>query len=212
MRFLSSFAFAGLFVFSLQADEAAPAKSINKSVEQPKYHQSREFLPELRIAYFYPTSEKFRKIYHTGILYSAEFSFEAWKRLYPFANVGYSHLSGHSSGGHYKTLVTYVPFSLGLKYMYRVSWIDFYLGLGVLGAYVHNENESAYVTRTIKRWGVGGIAKAGFLAYATDNFFFDFFVDYTYLQIDYNSHRNNLSPHKADFNNVASGVGLGYRF
>jgi len=57
-----------------------------------------EFLPVLRAAYFFPTDHKFRKIYSGAALYSAEINYRAYKRLYPWASVGYAHKSGSSIG------------------------------------------------------------------------------------------------------------------
>lgn len=201
MKIVCSFLLTALLLTSLQAEE-----------NSQDCCNSLELLPELRVSYFYPTHHRFRKIYGEGGLYSAEFSMQAWRELYPFASVGYFHKSGRSIGFHNRTDITIVPISLGLKYIYPMDCISPYLGLGVLGGYVHTHDHGSTVRSKISRWGIGGIAKGGFLAYVTCDLFLDFFVDYGYLPVDYHHHQAGVFSHDANISFISTGAGLGYRF
>ncbi len=175
--------------------------------------QSREILPTLRGAYYYPTDHRFRDIYSTYGLYSIETSVQAWKALYPWASAGFLYASGSSIGENDSTRFYMIPIGIGLKYFFKTNRVFPYLGLGAIVAYAHINNDSKFVKRKQARWGVGGIAKTGFLAYATQSLFFDFFLDYTYLKMSF-SHDSSkpTTNRKGDLSGLSVGGGIGYKF
>ncbi len=172
-----------------------------------------EILPEVRVAYFYPTDQRFREIYSGAGLYSVETSVQAWKGLYPWGSLGFLYASGSSKGEGDNTELYMIPIGLGLKYFFNFDRLHPYLGLGMVVAYTHIHNDSPFVTRNQSKWGVGGIVKTGFLADITQSLFFDFFLDYTYLKKSFD-HPNSkpVVTHRADLSGLSIGAGLGYRF
>ena len=173
---------------------------------------AREILPEVRAAYFHPKDHRFRDIYSAAGLYSFETSVQAWKGLYPWASLGFLHTSGSSLGENNRTQLYMIPIGIGLKYFFKFDRIQPYLGAGMVIAYTHIHNNSSFVTRNQSNWGVGGIAKTGFLAYATKSLFFDFFFDYTFFKKSFNHSNKHVITRKADLSGFSIGGGIGYRF
>ena len=171
-----------------------------------------EILPEARVAYFYPTDPEFRDIYSGAGLYSVETNVQAWKGLYPWISAGFLYTTGRSSAGN-KTTLYAVPIGLGLKYFFKFDRIWPYLGAGAVVSYMHIDNDSSFVTRNQSEWGVGVIAKSGFLAYVTENLFFDFFLDYTYLRRSFSTSKSKpVLTRTANFSGLSIGGGIGYKF
>lgn len=171
-----------------------------------------EVLPEARAAYYHATDRHFRDIYSETGLYSIETSVEAWNRIYPWASLGFLYTSGSSEGEGDSTELYMIPIGLGAKYIFDLDWFQPYLGLGMVVAYSHIHNQSKYVAQHQSEWGVGGIAKSGFLAYLTKNVFLDIFCDYTYLKVTFDDSGKNTSNRRADLSGVYIGGGVGYRF
>jgi len=172
-------------------------------------------LVEGKAGYFYPTSHKFRKIYGNGNgIYGLEVSCQAWKGLYGWASGSYFTDWGRSVGEKNRTRVTLVPLAAGLKYLFLVcSHLDLYVGAGVLGTYLHTKDHSPFVIKSVSKWGVGGIWKAGALVEIYKRLFADVFLDYSYMKISFhNTHHGKLVRHTADVSGVSAGGGIGYRF
>ena len=175
--------------------------------------QAIDAFVEAKAAYFLPTDDKFRKIYSGGGIYGGEISCQAYKGLYGWASGSYFYKSGHSIGEHNATRITMVPLGLGLKYLYRISFADLYLGAGVLGTYVHMKDSSHYVVHEHSKWGVGGIIKGGAILNVNKHFFVDLFTDYSFMNVNFhNTHNGTVARHNADLSGWSIGTGIGYRF
>lgn len=170
-------------------------------------------LVEAQAAYYQPTGHEFRAIYSGSVIYGLELSVQSWRGLYAWASSSVLTKSGHSLGFGNSTHLTFVPLGIGLKYLWRVKFIDFYLGGGVLPTHLHIHNHSQYVVQKISKWGCGGIAKAGALFNLPNAFFIDVFTNYSYLKIsNHNSRHGTITPHSADLSGFSFGGGIGYRW
>ncbi|MCK4934895.1 MAG: hypothetical protein KAR79_04845, partial [Simkaniaceae bacterium] len=111
-----------------------------------------------------------------------------------------------------RTTLQMVPLTLGLKYIFDYTVIRPYLGAGIVGSYAQIHDRSPYVPQKQSDWGVGGIAKSGLLTYLSARCFVDFFIDYTYLKMDFDHTKKNVIYSKADLSGISIGGGLGYQF
>lgn len=167
---------------------------------------------EAKGAYFYPMSHRLREVYATGLgLYGVEFSCQTYRNLYTWVSADAFHKKGHSLGIHYPTKITTVPLGLGLKYLFPISWVDLYLGAGILGTYMHIKDYDPFVVRTTAKWGVGGIAKSGAIFNLGHNLFIDVFTNYSYTKIDIDN-RPGVITHDADLSGFSFGAAICYRF
>ncbi len=142
-----------------------------------------------RIAAFIPTGDRFRSIYGSSL---AAYEFEIGKifakHYEVWANVDYVTTSGSTPKFHSKTSYRSVNLSGGAKYVFRFHpQGNLYLGLGINGAFVHVHNSSSFVKRDVNKDGVGGVAKVGVYFEPTTHLFMEFFVDYLYQTIQFQS-------------------------
>lgn len=174
---------------------------------------SADTLLEAKGAYFSPTDYRFRKIYSGGGQYGAEITHSFWcPNLYLFGSVDNFYKKGSSIGASNDTSITLVPIALGLKYFYPIKCFDVYAGLGIVGTYMHTKDIAEPLRRNTKRWGVGGIAKAGVIYDVGCNIFLDLFTSYTYTEINFHNHGSLVRRHNANLSGWAIGAGIGYRF
>lgn len=164
-----------------------------------------EVFPEVKVGYFIPTDAQFRNTYsEDGVLPSIEASVRAWNRFFPWASVGYFSKWGHTHSPRESTHLYFVPIGVGLKYIYSFSRLSVYGGAGALPTYLHINRPQLE-----KRWGCGGIVKAGVIADRLWGCFVDFFAEYSYLEI---STGRGASLHPANLSNFTIGGGIGYHF
>lgn len=175
---------------------------------------AKDVLLEVRGAYFRPTNSLFREIYGSSGRYGLEVSAQAWKGLYPFVSADYFRKSGHSIGFCDPTHITLVPIGIGLKYLFPFQEkFDFYVGAGVLPTYMRIRDCGPFVEPTTRKWGVGGIAKAGFLYTCKNGLFIDIFGDYNYTKIRIDQDDDCcVERNDAKVGGWAVGLGIGYRF
>ncbi len=168
---------------------------------------------EGKAAYFYPTDHQFRKIYSGGGIYGLELTCQAWRHLYAWASADCFYQTGKSIGEKDSTHITFVPLGQGLKYLFPVSFVDIYVGAGILETWAHIKDHSRYVIRSNTKWGIGGIAKIGALFNINKHFFIDVFTNYSYTKIDFHkTNHGSVIRHDADLSGFWFGGALGYRF
>jgi outer membrane protein len=195
---------------SLQPRPIMPLRLAQNISQQEK----KQLLIEAKVAAFIPTDQTFKKIYgSTGGIYGLEATFSLHACLSAWASADYFSQQGHSIGGDDPTQVTLVPLGLGLKYFFRVKRVDFYLGAGLLGAYLHLHDHSPYVIQHLSKWGIGGVAKIGALYHLKEHLFVDVFTSYSHLNIDFHhTHHGEVICKAADLSHVSIGAGIGYCF
>lgn len=168
---------------------------------------SSDWILELRGGYFYPISDKFRKIYKSG---GPEVEVEVSRGFcgnwMGWGNVNYFQRDGRSIGLSEKTRIRMVPLSLGLKYQFLpCAFISPYLGIGATYTFIDVKNHSNFVKKHVNRGGFGFVVKSGSYFYLSECFLLDLFIDYYYQKREL--YRNN-----ADLSGLRMGLGLGYRF
>lgn len=173
---------------------------------------AEDILIEAKGAYYRPSDHKFRHIYSDSGIYGIEASYQAWNQLYAWSSVSCFYKSGHSIGQHHSTAITFVPFGIGLKYLFPINSVDLYVGAGLLGTYAHINNHSRYVSHSQHKWAPGGIVKVGALVNLTPRYFIDFFSDYSFIKMDFPKGDKRVIRHEADLSGWSVGLGVGYRF
>lgn len=175
---------------------------------------SIEFLPEVKAAYFYPLDSRTRDIYSDGAVYGLELNMESCWCIYPWISGQYFCVDGRSIGEDDKTTLRLVPLGIGLKYMFccESCWRP-YVGLGFGATYLHTKDDSNFVKRTRSKWGYGLIVKGGSYFYFSDCWFFDIFIDYTWMKLSFSGSTDPfIIGKKADISNIAVGGGIGVNF
>lgn len=173
--------------------------------------EAHDILFEAKGAYFLPTDSNTREIYHNGGLYSLEASYSRCSRCYVYSSAGYLYSTGKTKQSKSNTALIYVPLSVGLKYIFTIDSVRPYLGAGPLVSYVHTKDDSSFVVKIRTKWGIGAIIKTGVMYEMTERSFIDFFVDYSFMNIDFKNTSQTLGR-KADISGLSIGGGLGVRF
>lgn len=159
-----------------------------------------------RVAAFFPSSNRFRKIYdHTLPCYQLEATAKVYKCFSLWANADWLSKNGNSNHLNYFTSIRMVSYSIGLSAAYPLTdQVSAYLGIGPAGAYteIHNRHVRSHRNETKNIFGL--LAKSGFIYNIDCHLFVDFFVDYLYLPSQF--HTN------VELGGVKAGVGIGYNF
>lgn len=185
--------------------------------------QALDTLFEANAAYFYPTDPQFRKIYSGGGIYRLKTCTQVWEQFYPWISIGVFSKSGSSIGEGDKTRITIVPLGFGFKYLPLFDrFFRPYLEVGGLASYVHIHDYSPYVVKKNSRVGAGGIIKIGLLTYLAKFFFLDFFCDYSFMKVNFNTSykeerhhgadNKEVTHHRADLSGFSFGGGIGFSF
>ncbi len=172
-----------------------------------------EFLIEGKAAYFYPLDSEVRDIYCDGGVFGLELSVDSCWNLYPWISADYFCVDGRSIGENDKTTLTLVPLGIGLKYLFSCGCLRPYLGLGFGSTYFHTKDDSNFVKKSHTKWGFGVIAKGGAQFYFSDCWFFDLFLDYTWMKLSFSGTSDPfVLGRKADISNINVGGGIGVNF
>lgn len=173
----------------------------------PSLH-SAEWMTELRMGYFYPTSSIFREIYKSGgiegeieVLKDFENHWKAW------GNINYFRKNGHSIGLHDKTTIDLIPITFGLKYQFlECNCISPYLGIGVGYTIANVKNHSDFVKKHVVKAAPGFVIKSGAYINLTNDILLDIFADYYYQEMHF------YIPKNRNIGGLRIGLGLGYCF
>lgn len=178
---------------------------------------ARNMILEFKGSYFLPTSSRFKECYKGAALYGPEFTFQLCenKNWYAFANLNYLKQKGRFLSLCDSTTLRLIPFVLGIKYFvpFRTCWADFYLGLGLQVAYLHQKSRNVCVTSKKTLWGFGGIGKIGTYIHLPRHFLLNFFCDYRFAWTPKdNFYGNRTTCLRTNISGVMFGAGLGYHF
>ncbi len=143
-----------------------------------------------RVAAFFPTNHIFRQLYGKAI---ASFEIEAARSFCDdfelWGNINWLCSHGKTLTFHDRTNFQNLNLSFGGKQIFCLDkCTQFYLGLGLNAAYVRVHNHSEFVRNKVYKYGVGGLAKAGFYFEPLDNLYFEAFTDYLYQVIHFEKH------------------------
>lgn len=161
---------------------------------------------KVRTVAFIPRSERFRNIYGKAI---GTIELEAAKRLcnhlelWVNSNVLFKH--GRSIGFCNPTKIGTVNGSFGFKVPYQVrDCFTVYAGIGPNFTGIWLKNKSMCCKEKISKGAVGIVAKSGLDFFVREHLFFDFFVDYLYQPVNFQT--------RVDIGGVKIGLGFGGTF
>ena len=173
---------------------------------------------QVRGAYFYPSSDLFRKVFPVG---GAEFQIELDKDLgfnflgcgfEAWANFDWFSKNGHTDPLGDRTHIRLLPLNIGIKYIHDLTpCLHFYGGFGVCYTWLRIENDSILLPRVIEKQNWGGVSKGGVQYDITCNTFIDLFMDYFYQPFSFPDF-NTADGTSRNLGGYKVGAGLGVRF
>lgn len=162
---------------------------------------------EIRIAYFYPASRRFRKVYSGFRLdYEIETTQKLRDNLHFWANVSWFPDSGDSIGENHHTSVDLVPISIGLKYMFCINThTKLYIGAGPVYYFLNIKDKSSClcIKEHANHQGWGGAFKTQLNWFFYKCNYLSVFADYLYLPL----HGTDDSVHQVGGLKVGLGIG-----
>ncbi len=167
---------------------------------------------QLRAGYFGLTSSWPRSIYGNGSVdLEVEGSIKLASSASFWTNLNYTWKNGHSTLFSHSTRLDLATLSAGFNLSTPVgsSPTRIYFGLGASGALAHTSDQSPFLSRHNTRFGVGFVAKSGFLIPCPHRLFVNPFFDYYYQPINA---RNNGVHRSINLNGFRTGLGLGLCF
>lgn len=168
---------------------------------------------QMRVAGFYPVSERFRDIYGS---FAGEAQIETAKMVNKnwglWCNCSYYPNTGHSIGLSSFTRINFIPISFGIKWMYSItSRLDFYIGGGVAFSLLDIEDTGGTALTHIHTWDTGWLTKSGFRYDLSHRFFLDLFCDYLFQQYDFATTTCGIERLNTDAGGVTVGLGIGFK-
>lgn len=167
--------------------------------------EEQNFTIEVRSGAFIPSSKRLREIYgNVGASYQLEASFTC-RCLDIWGNIDWFSKHGKPKGCHGSTRVSIANWSAGIKYPYSFcNCFTVYAGIGLSLAKIWIHNKADCSREKISKIAIGGVLKTGICYFATENLFFDFFVDYLYQPVRFEK--------SIDIGGVKTGLGMGLSF
>lgn len=159
-----------------------------------------------RVGYLSPTEKTVRDIYGNGMpFYELEVDYSLGAGWDLFAAAGHAYKSGRSIGLRDKTTLQYWLGEGGVIYRWQFeNGLRPYLGIGLTYSLMDIHNDSPFVEQKVRKYGFGGIVKAG-LAYVFYNgWSVEAFTNYNYIE-----HKGGgcSKPH-VNFSNLIFGLGV----
>lgn len=170
---------------------------------------------EGRISYFDFFSNQVREMYPGGgINYGLTTSVPIWRELNFWGAVDYFTKGGTMIGINHSTRITFVPITVGFKYLYSVvRWLGIYGGAGFKYYFASAINRSPALNRTIFRTGPGAAIETGAIFCINKHFTTDLFANFSYAKISGPSHTpTNVISTSMQLSGWNVGAGLGYKF
>jgi hypothetical protein len=165
---------------------------------------------DFRIAYFYPRSDLFRRIYKGArVDCGLEFTQHPWCHWDIWENVTWLPTSGHSIGESYRTNLDLFTFSAGVKYRFCCGPCNFFhLGLGGVyyNLWIHDKTSCACIKQHRHFQNGGVVVKADYERTFCGCAYWGLFIDYYYLPI------NKTHGMIRDVGGANFGGLIGYRF
>lgn len=188
-----------------------------QAFELPGNFVNHEIMTEGKFGFYVPMNHRFRDIYHTTKIYGAEVTMPLCNHFAFWAGGSYFDKKGKSIGLNSKTFVRVIPVGAGLKYFVPVCWKgikgDFYVGAGAEYVYLSTHDHSDFVIKHVRKYGLGGVYKAGFVLPISCNFYMNFYVDYHDKRFSFHKKDGKqIYRVKADIGGLSTGIGIGYRF
>lgn len=160
---------------------------------------------EVRGAYFYPSSEKERKIWNSHHYdFEVEIDKDLWAGWQLFGNLSWIHLHGKSHYHKEDSRLILHPLSLGIKYFFPVNrCVDYYIGAGPNYTWMREHRRIHHSKIDTRRQRFGATLKTGFCVHFAEIFFVDIFADYLFIPMDIKK--------IYDVGGFRTGVGIGFQ-
>jgi len=161
---------------------------------------------KVRIAAFWPMSNRFQKIYGDVIpSYQIEGGVTFLDRYQVWVNFDWIYKRGHSYSLNDYTSVNIGNLSVGMNILHHFSKaFTFYAGLGPALGIITIHNRSTNIHKNETKHLISLNVKSGFLYYFNCHYFADFFVDYLYQMTSFRK--------KVDVGGFKTGIGIGICF
>ena len=176
-------------------------------------------LIEVKTGYFFFSNSKMRNIYDRGGLdVQLGVSYPFWKptsrwSLNAYGAVEYFERSGKSLNEHQKTSLWSIPINIGLEPAYAINAnTQYYFAMGPRYFYIHQHNDSSFVSRNNSRNGIGFFVNTGFNYILMDHFVIDAFGEYSYAKTHFHSKNPLVYSRSIQIGGFTFGGGGGYRF
>jgi hypothetical protein len=200
----------------IQANEAycLPPSSETNKIEDQKKQNARKPLVEVKGGYFFFSDSKLRKIYDQGgVDVQLSTSYPIWKWLKIYGSVEYMQIEGRTLGGHEKTRIWEVPLSLGLQPVAVICRaVQYYLTIGPRYFFVHQHNDSHFLTKNVGNNGLGGFINTGFYFFPYKSLVLDVFGEYSYKRMHFHAHKTRVFGETTQVGGFVFGLGLGYTY
>lgn len=161
---------------------------------------------EIRTDAFFPSSNRFRKIYgDVGITYGIEASQKLSRTFEGWVNLDWFPKQGRSEGFGDPTKINMINLSFGVKLPYQLSkHFTVYGGIGPCFSEIWLNNRSVCGNEKVSKFGFGGVFKTGLNCFITKHFFLNFYADYIYQPVHFETTIN--------IGGVKTGIGLGCKY
>lgn len=188
-----------------------------KTYNQPQENSQLNHSLLLKFSYFYPSAQKFRDLYSSGLSYGLKYNSKVRRHFSLWAEVDFFSKKGKtipSSSCGYPTRITLIPLSTGLKFVYQKELFVPYIGAGVEVTWMQVHTRSPFLVHKNSKWGIGGVFKAGVLLIPYSDFVLDFFIDYSLLTIKLAkpNHHPFVQVSKSNLDHFNFGTALGISF
>lgn len=213
--FLSSF-FMLLSLWLSALDCSNPCASSYDSCHDPCCDSFWGIATEARVAYYYPSSKRVRRIYGNGWTDCQLELSKSFKKCFGLGEVcgldcledmegriwtgvsGFSR-NGNSIGFHDKTRLQLIPISLGLKIFYPVFCnTKVFIGGAACYSMLRIHDHSEYVHKHVRKGSLGGLFQSG-MTYDFCNWAYaSFFFDYYFQRFHFHNDRINTSSGSSD--------------
>ncbi len=171
-------------------------------------------LVEVKAGYFFFTDCEMRQVYDRGgIDVQLTGTYPIYNFLELYGSIEYLRKHGYSINAHEKTKLWAVPLNFGLRTFYPITdCFKGYITVGPRYIFVHVNNGSLYVPKTMQGNGCGGFLNGGLLYRFYNNFILDVFAEYSYKPLQFCSSQKGTIGHRAQVGGVTIGGGIGTNF
>ena len=169
---------------------------------------------DVKSGYFFFSDSKMRKIYDEGG-WDIQISGTApiWKCLQLYGSVEYFKRHGRALSTHEKTSIWEIPLSLGLKAVAPIgNKVQYYAAVGPRYIFLHQDNYSQLVDRSINDNGLGGFVNTGFHFFPVRHWLIDIFGEYSFKRMHVHTHKHNVYAQTIQVGGFAFGLGTGFGF
>jgi hypothetical protein len=172
---------------------------------------------DAKYAAFSPLDSRVRKIYGSALpMFTVEGNVRVCGCWEVWLDGSYVFGNGHSSAcNKNKTHLSFVPISVGLKYLYPICYgTDLYIGAGPCYSFFNTKDHSEFVHENTSRNNWGAIVKSGFIYHYNECIFLEGFFNYMYQEFSFGKTSDDPFVYRqnANLSSLQLGIALGWNF